>query len=206
MVTDQSGNIVWQWDNVDPFGNNLPNQDPNGTGNQFAFNLRFPGQYYDVETGMHYNARRDYDSTVGRYIQSDPIGLKGGSFSTYSYVDGNPLMRIDPRGLGPAGAMVGRAVGGWAAGVFGVETGPGEAVIIPFGQNVGALIGSALENWLATHVGNDDPWDNGDDYWGDGYASHPDHLDEEWALGVEPGLGNCDEIKLAIATLEAAIA
>ncbi len=39
MVTDQGGNIVWQWDNTDPFGNNLPNQDPNGTGNQFVFNL-----------------------------------------------------------------------------------------------------------------------------------------------------------------------
>ena len=99
MVTDQTGNIVWQWDNTDPFGNNLPNQDPNGTGNQFVNNLRYPGQYFDVETGTHYNYRRDcYDPATGRYCQSDPIGLRGG-INTYSYVASNPLKYTDPRGL-----------------------------------------------------------------------------------------------------------
>ena len=63
-----------------------------------AFNLRFPGQYYDVETGKHYNYFRDYDSSVGRYIESDPIGLKGG-LNTYGYVRGSPLNLVDRRGL-----------------------------------------------------------------------------------------------------------
>ena len=99
MVTDQGGNIVWQWDNTDPYGDSLPNQDPNGTGNQFVFNLRFPGQYFDVETGLFQNWFRDYDPATGRFPQSDPLGLKAGQFSTYAYVGNNPLNSTDPNGL-----------------------------------------------------------------------------------------------------------
>jgi RHS repeat-associated protein len=64
-----------------------------------VYNLRFPGQYYDVETGLAYNYRRDYDPATGRYIESDPIGLDGGSSSTYIYVDDSPLVGVDPLGL-----------------------------------------------------------------------------------------------------------
>ncbi|MEB3943540.1 RHS repeat-associated core domain-containing protein, partial [Pseudomonas aeruginosa] len=61
-------------------------------------NLRFPGQYYDAESGLHYNYFRDYDPETGRYVESDPIGLSGG-VNTYGYVQGAPLNRIDPLGL-----------------------------------------------------------------------------------------------------------
>jgi RHS repeat-associated protein len=64
----------------------------------FIYNLRFPGQYYQAETGLVQNYFRDYDPQTGRYLESDPIGL-GGGVNTYAYVRNRPTMSIDPRGL-----------------------------------------------------------------------------------------------------------
>jgi len=78
-----------------------------------TYNLRFPGQYYQAETGVNQNYFRDYDPTVGRYAESDPIGQKGG-VNTYAYVRGNPLLLIDPFGLtGATGSWSVGATGSW---------------------------------------------------------------------------------------------
>ena len=90
-VTDSSQTVEWSWTS-DPFGNDQP------TGS-LTYNLRFPGQYYDAETGHDYNYMRDYDPSVGRYIESDPLGVKRAGPNTYGYVGQNPLDAIDPHGL-----------------------------------------------------------------------------------------------------------
>ncbi|MEI2456428.1 RHS repeat-associated core domain-containing protein [Lysobacter firmicutimachus] len=99
-VIDATRNVaIWSWNaKGEAFGNDTPNQDPDQDGTAFVFDLRFPGQRYDAATGLNYNYFRDYDAASGRYVQSDPIGLGGGS-STYSYTKSNPRNSSDPLGL-----------------------------------------------------------------------------------------------------------
>jgi RHS repeat-associated protein len=104
-------NIRWSWlpasanqttVNVsagDPFGATPANANPSAlAAGNFTFNLRFAGQYFDKESSLHYNHHRDYDPTLGRYVQSDPIGLAGG-LNTYLYVGADPNGGVDPDGL-----------------------------------------------------------------------------------------------------------
>ncbi|RRQ21111.1 hypothetical protein D6C00_03475 [Thiohalobacter thiocyanaticus] len=96
-LTDENGARVWSATHT-PFGKATVDEDPDGDGRVVMFNLRFPGQYYDRETGLHYNYFRYYDSSTGRYITADPLGLKGG-LNAYAYVGNNPVNWYDPHGL-----------------------------------------------------------------------------------------------------------
>ena len=90
---------VWTWDaKGEVFGSSPPNADPDLDGAMFEFNLRFPGQQYDVAAEFNYNYMRNYSPEVGRYLESDPIGLKGG-VSTFAYVSGKPTIYTDRSGL-----------------------------------------------------------------------------------------------------------
>jgi RHS repeat-associated protein len=154
VITRPSDNkIVWQWDSTEAFGNTPPNENPSGLGN-FTYNLRHPGQQFDKETGTFYNYFRDYDPSLGRYVQSDPLGLV--FFRKlprkkltpddlqlnhlYAYVDSDPLGFVDPFGLAAttAGGFGGRLLGGAAAG-------GGRGALGGFaGAGIGALLGGAI--------------------------------------------------------------
>lgn len=95
-ITD-NGTVIWRWDS-DAFGTTEPLDDPDRDSTAFHYNLRFPGQYYDGESGLHYNYFRDYDRVTGRYVESDPIGLIGG-INTFAYTGNGPLVYVDPYGL-----------------------------------------------------------------------------------------------------------
>jgi len=82
---------------VDPYGN----QGTLAT-TSYTMNMRLPGQYFQAGSGLSQNGWRDYDPTIGRYIEGDPIGIDGGQ-NVYAYVDGDPLNESDPMGL--AGAI-----------------------------------------------------------------------------------------------------
>ncbi len=115
--TDEA--IVWRWDSAEAFGATAPDQNPNNLG-VFTFNQRLPGQVFDVESGLFQNWHREYNPRIGRYMQSDPIGLAGG-INTFAYVGGDPLRFIDPRGeaLTTLGVI---AVAGGLYGVYKIYT------------------------------------------------------------------------------------
>ena len=113
-VSDASGKVVWSA-TFDPWGRLLDEFNPEGIDQP----IRFQGQFFDPESGLHYNRHRFYDPNIGSYINQDPIGLAGGA-NLYAYVR-NPNGWIDPQGLigavirgGAAASSI--AIGGAARG------------------------------------------------------------------------------------------
>ncbi len=143
-VTNSAGTVIWSWAyKGNPFGEQTPTS---STG--YVLNLRYPGQYYDAETATNYNLFRNYEPAIGRYQESDPIGLAGG-INTYLYADGNSLYDSDSSGQCPW--CVGAAIGAIAGGIAGYETGGWEGALI--GGAVGGAIG-AVAPWAAATVGD----------------------------------------------------
>ncbi len=133
-MTNTDGALVWQW-GYSAFGEEQPTvatrrfNQVAATDGDLEMNLRFPGQYFDKESGLHYNGFRTYNPVTGRYTQGDPIGLDGG-WNRFGYVDASPLNFTDPRGLNPvAAAMAGASAGS----VFG-----------PVGTVVGGVVGAGV--------------------------------------------------------------
>lgn len=93
VVTNASQTVVWSAQNL-PFTRSVT------ASSTVPLNIGFPGQYFDAETGLWNNGFRDYDPTLGRYVESDPMGLSGGT-NTYAYANGDPLSLTDPLGLCP---------------------------------------------------------------------------------------------------------
>jgi len=127
-LTDVASRVVWTMSQT-PFGIATVNEDPDGDGIKVTNNFRFPGQYFDAETGLNYNYQRTYDPTLGRYTQSDPIGLNGG-MNAFLYAIDSPIVKSDRYGLfyspslefGPLGRpknqVVNFSVGAGGSGMF----------------------------------------------------------------------------------------
>ena len=99
VITQSNKNVAWSG-YTDPYGNQ-------GTlsGSAGLLDLRLPGQWYEAEgnaSGLHQNGYRDYDPSLGRYIEGDPLGIDAGA-NLYGYVDGDPVNEEDPFGLCPTG-------------------------------------------------------------------------------------------------------
>jgi RHS repeat-associated protein len=170
LATNGSGTVVGRWDS-DAFGVGDADDDPDADTNLVNVRLRFPGQYFDEETGLHYNYYRHYWPHAGRYVQHDPIGLEGG-LNPYLYANGNPLRYTDPYGLqitealrlpgvaeaaaaaARAGAMAPAASGATTAGGL-AALGPGAAVAGAgiAGYGIGQVANAGLDSLLTRLTG-----------------------------------------------------
>jgi RHS repeat-associated protein len=135
MLTDATNTVVWEGV-YKPFGEAEVN--PNSS---VVCNFRFPGQYYDTETGFHYNWLRHFDPQTGRYLRPDPIGLAGG-INIFLYADGNPINLTDAEGLEASGLVVGAISGGIVGAWSGYKTGGWRGFI--GGGLVGAITGGGI--------------------------------------------------------------
>ncbi len=150
LSTTVGQSVEWQAQNL-PFDRKVTDT------TWFDQNVGFPGQYRDAEDGLYYNGNRDYDPLSGRYIESDPTGLKGG-INTYVYAGANPISTIDPPGLSPDDVYSSVREAGYAA----ISQYNGLSI-----QTNREYAGVIYANWLggysytSPNVGTNDASDNG---------------------------------------------
>ena len=141
QVTRPSDNTqMWSWFS-DPFGTDPANTNPAGAGT-FAYSLRFPGQVFGGQVGLHQNYFRDYDPVIGRYVESDPIGLAAG-VNTYTYGNANPISNSDPTGLFVPPALPGPTAAVTVAGYvgYGIGTAIYDAYGLQINDAIDAIVG-----------------------------------------------------------------
>ncbi|MGJ7528066.1 RHS repeat-associated core domain-containing protein [Variovorax sp. GB1P17] len=160
-LTNADGQAVWQW-SYSAFGEDKPTlarnrfANPETTPNpgstnlsEVKFNLRYPGQYADEESGLFYNYFRSYDARTGRYSQPDPIGLDGG-WSRFGYVNANPLSLADSYGLATltltgGGSLVLGGGGEGSLGIY-VSNKPFDiGIVVSGGMGAGANVGLSAQ-------------------------------------------------------------
>jgi len=161
-MTDADARLVWHAELL-PFGSAVERI------HDLDQRVRFPGQYQDDTAGAHYNYQRWYDPGLGRYLQSDPIGLAGG-INTYAYVSSNPLRFTDPLGLAEEGAVIGGAIGGVIGAIIAggacTLVAPGVGTVscgtagglqgAALGTVLGAAAGSAIQDFCEVDGGDDE--------------------------------------------------
>lgn len=141
LATGSGQSTVWSAGGYQPFG-----QTGTVTGS-ITQNLRLPGQYFDAELGWNHNGFRDYVPNLGRYVESDPIGLAGG-LNPYRYANANPGKFTDPTGRDVPGVVVGLLYGGFSA-YYGASTIPNATPAdIAIATALGAITGGALGSVL----------------------------------------------------------
>jgi len=166
-LTNAAGTVEWTMSQT-PFGIATVNEDPDGDGNAVTNNFRFPGQYFDAETGLNYNYHRTYDPVLGRYTQADPIGLNGGA-NRFGYVSGNPVGFVDPRGesifniAGGIYGVISGGIGGYISSgghlngtIKGAFWGGVAGLINPLEGIVGSLLGNFAASVAGQYTGSCD--------------------------------------------------
>jgi RHS repeat-associated protein len=169
ILTDATGTVVWEaWH--EPFGQVYIHPS-----SSVENNPRMPGQYFDQETGLHYNYYRYYDPKTGRYLTPDPIGLLGG-VHLFLYAENSPLTFIDELGL-------------WGAGLAAAESTEGGIFILGAGQTASAGIGLFARGLHIPSVGGLATFGG---FAGGRYienVSSPCEDENNWALGGYAGIG-----------------
>jgi len=122
VITDKNQQVVWKG-HMTPFGEMKVEIE------EITNHRRFPGQWYDIESRLYYNYFRNYDPGLGRYVQSDPIGLRGG-LNTYVYALQNPVRHSDPLGLESVGGSI---YWGWGGGIYFGEDACGDFLTVQIG-------------------------------------------------------------------------